>query len=363
MTRCLQIRRDSPSIRICGRFGLVVLAAVAVCAPGKSANAAPEAADLRERARIVFGVLPTSAPNPDNTITNEKVTLGRMLYYDPRISKNQDVSCNTCHPLDAFGVDGKKTSTGHRRQAGGRNAPTTLNAASHFKQFWDGRADDVEEQAKGPPLNPIEMAMPDASSVEVVLRSIPGYVPLFAAAFPSDEPPITFDNMARAIGAFERRLFTPAPFDAFLQGDDDALDAAQLAGLERFMDTGCITCHTGAVFGGTMFQKIGVVYPYEDDDMGRFEVTGEESDRQVFKVPSLRNVARTGPWFHNGEVERLDEAIALMAHHQLGVDLDPASVDQIAAFLGALTGQVDAQYVAPPELPESGPSTPAPDPS
>ena len=323
-----------------------------------------DAADpIRQRANLVFGVLPAEAPNPENAITPEKITLGRMLYYDARLSKNQDVSCNTCHLLDRFGVDGDPTSTGHRGQVGGRNSPTSLNAALHLSQFWDGRAADVEAQAKGPPLNPIEMAMPDAAAVETVLVSIPGYAPLFASAFPSDDAPITYDNMARAIGAFERRLMTPGPLDAFLAGDDDALDADQLAGLTRFIDTGCTTCHSGALLGGGMYQKLGVVHAFDDPDKGREDVTGEAIDRQFFKVPSLRNVAETGPWFHNGKVTELSEAIRLMAWHQLGVELAEDQIAEIEAFLGALTGQVDPEYVALPALPESGPTTPAPDPS
>lgn len=344
-----------------GAVAAAIVAATLFVAHG--ALAAPDAAELRERAQLVFSELPTGAPNPENTVTEDKITLGRMLYYDARLSKNQDVSCNTCHLLDRFGVDGAPTSTGHRGQVGGRNAPTSLNAALHFKQFWDGRAADVEAQAKGPPLNPIEMAMPDAASIETVLRSVPGYAPLFKAAFPADEQPITFDNMARAIGAFERKLITPGPFDAFLAGDDSALDAAQLAGLQRFMDTGCTACHTGALFGGTTFQKLGVVHPYDDPDKGLEEVTGKASDRQIFKVPSLRNIAETGPWFHNGQVATLAEAIRLMAYHQLGNELAPEQIAEIEAFLGSLTGVVDPVYVAKPELPASGPDTPAPDPS
>lgn len=348
--------------------GLVSIAAfvlplVAAFGFASAVRADVDPADLRERANLVFGVLPASAPNPQNKLTTEKIDLGRMLYYDPRLSKNQDVSCNTCHLLDAFGVDGAPTSTGHRRQIGGRNAPTTLNAALHFTQFWDGRAADVEAQAKGPPLNPIEMAMSDAAAVETVLRSIPGYAPLFAAAFPGDPQPVTFDNAARAIAAFERRLTTPAPFDAFLKGDDDALTEAQLVGLQRFMASGCTACHTGPLLGGTMYQKIGVAQPYDDPDLGREDVTGEAGDRQVFKVPSLRNVEKTGPYFHNGKVATLDEAIRLMGYHQLGAELDPQAIAEIAAFLSALTGTVDATYVAPPVLPASGPTTPAPDPS
>lgn len=318
---------------------------------------------LRDRAVLVFGILPDEAPNPDNPITEEKVTLGRMLYYDPRLSKNHDVSCNSCHQLDNYGVDSEATSPGHKGQRGGRNSPTVYNAAFHVAQFWDGRAADVEAQAKGPVLNPIEMAMPSEQAVLVVLKSIPGYSPLFAAAFPDDEDPITYDNMARAIGAFERRLVTPSRFDAFLEGQDDALTEAEVAGLETFMQVGCNTCHNGQVIGGNAYHKLGVVKPFASADQGRFEVTGAEADRQVFKVPSLRNVEKTGPWFHDGSMQTLDETIRTMAEHQLGKTLTDAQVRSIHSFLASLTGEVDVEYIAEPELPASGPDTPAPDPT
>ena len=318
---------------------------------------------LRERAAAQLGTLPAEAPNPENPITDAKVDLGRMLYYDARLSKNHDVSCNTCHLLDRFGVDGDPTSTGHRGQKGGRNAPTSLNAALHIAQFWDGRAKDVESQAMGPPLNPIEMAMPNAQAVEFVLRSIPGYEPLFSAAFGEDAPAIGFDNMARAIAAFERRLITPAPFDAFLKGDDSRLDAQQQRGLDTFLTVGCTACHMGALLGGTVYQKIGLVHPYDDPDPGRQEVTGNASDRQIFKVPSLRNIEKTGPYFHHGKIDTLAEAIRLMGWHQIGVKLSPDQIADIAAFLSSLTGTIDPNYVARPDLPPSGPTTPKPDPS
>jgi cytochrome c peroxidase len=327
---------------------------------------APEPLDrsaLRERAQRIFGTLPDEASNPKNPITPEKITLGRMLYYDPRLSKNQDVSCNTCHPLDRHGVDGEPTSTGHKGQHGVRNAPTVYNAAFHMAQFWDGRAADVEEQAKGPVLNPVEMAMPSEESVVVVLKSIPGYAPLFAAAFPDDADPITYDNMARAIGVFERRLVTPSRFDAFLDGEDGALSDAELQGMATFLDVGCNFCHNGPVVGGNSYQKLGLVKPYETDDQGRFDVTGQESDRHVFKVPSLRNVAKTGPWFHDGSKKTLDDAVRTMADHQLGKTLSDEQVESIVTFLTSLGGEVDMEYIAMPELPESGPDTPAPDPS
>lgn len=329
----------------------------------EAASPSPDDAALAARAKTVFGVLPEKADHPDNPITEAKVALGRALYYDTRLSKNHDLSCNSCHALDRFGVDGAPTSTGHKGQKGNRNAPTVYNAAIHVAQFWDGRAKDVEEQAKGPVTNPVEMAMPDEARVNAVLRSIPGYRPMFEAAFPGEKDPVDFDHAAQAIAAFERTLLTPSRFDQFVAGKHDALTAEEKAGLKTFMDVGCITCHMGPGIGGSMYQKLGLVKPYETQDLGRFEVTGNEADRHVFKVPSLRNVARTGPYFHDGSVATLEEAVRLMADHQLGKELTDAQVREIVAFLNALTGEVDPARIARPELPESGPDTPKPDPT
>lgn len=325
------------------------------------AAAQDDAAALAARARAVFGVLPDEVPNPENPVTDAKVELGRMLYYEPRVSKSHQFSCNSCHLLDRFGVDGEPTSLGHGGQRGDRNAPTVYNAALHLSQFWDGRAADVEEQAQGPVLNPVEMAMPSAAFVNEVLRSIPGYRPLFEKAFPGEAQPVRFENFARAVAAFERRLTTPGRFDRFLQGDTSALDAAERQGLRTFLEVGCTTCHVGATVGGTMYQKIGLVVPYPTEDLGRYKVTGNESDKYVFKVPSLRNVAKTAPYFHDGSVKTLPEAVRLMGHHQLGRELRDAQVGEIVAFLNALTGEIDPDRVAKPELPASGPETPGPE--
>ncbi|MBW2286749.1 MAG: c-type cytochrome [Deltaproteobacteria bacterium] len=318
---------------------------------------------MRNRALQVFGILPDSAPSEVNESTEEKITLGRMLFFDPRLSKNHDISCNSCHGLASYGVDGEATSPGHQGQRGDRNSPTVYNAALHVAQFWDGRSPDVEDQAKGPVLNPIEMAMPSEEATVTVLKSVPGYAALFADAFPDDEDPITYDNMARAIGAFERGLITADRFDAFASGQDEALSDDELAGLSVFMSTGCITCHSGPTIGGNLYRKLGLVRPYETEDPGRVNVTNDEADRSVFKVPSLRNIAMTGPYFHDGSVESLNEAIRLMGSHQLGIDLADHQVASIAAFLGTLTGTVDPEYIDEPQLPESGPDTPAPDPN
>ena len=297
------------------------------------------------------------------TLTPERIELGRALYYDPRLSKNQDISCNSCHMLSRYGADGEPTSPGHKGQRGARNSPTSYNAAFHVAQFWDGREPDVEAQAKGPVLNPIEMAMPSPEHVVELLESIPGYAPMFRSAFPGEEDPITYDNMATAIGAFERRLVTPGRFDRFMQGEIDVLSANEADGLRLFITTGCITCHNGPAVGGAMYQKLGLVETYETKDLGRFELTGQEADRYMFKVPSLRNTAETGPWFHDGSIRSLEEAVQIMARHQLGRVLDDAEVVKISAFLRSLTGEIDTAYIARPELPESGADTPAPDPN
>jgi cytochrome c peroxidase len=336
--------------------------------PAKEAKVAPSELDtsaIRERAKAVFGVLPADDENPENPFSEEKIKLGRMLYFDTRLSKNHDVSCNSCHQLDRYGVDNEPTSPGHKGQRGGRNSPTVYNASLHIAQFWDGRAKDVEEQAGGPVLNPIEMAMPSEEAVLAVLNSIDGYRKLFNASFPVEngESAVSYANMANAIGAFERKLMTPSAFDAFLEGDDSALTDKEVAGLETFMDTGCITCHAGPTIGGQMFQKLGLVKPYGTEDAGRFEVTGNEADRGVFKVPSMRNVAQTAPYFHDGSIETLDNAIRMMAEHQLGKTLAPDEVTSIRVFLGSLTGKIDPLFTGAPKLPESGPDTPSPDPT
>lgn len=321
----------------------------------------PDAAALLARVKPIFAALPAEASSESNPTSEPRVTLGRMLYYEPRLSRSQTISCNSCHMLDRFGVDGEPTSPGHRSQRGNRNSPTVYNAGLHLAQFWDGRAATLEDQAKGPVLNPVEMAMKSEKATVKVLETIPGYAPLFRAAFPGQKNPITYDNMAKAIGAFERRLMTPAPFDRFLEGDAAALSTAEQQGLAAFMDAGCTACHNGVAVGGGMYQKLGVVKPFETKDVGRESVTKNAADRFVFKVPSLRNIAKTGPFFHDGSVATLDEAVRLMARHQLGRELTPDQVASIVTFLGSLTGELPAAYIARPELPKNGPKTPGPD--
>jgi cytochrome c peroxidase len=305
---------------------------------------------LRARAAGVLGALPLNAATPERPIDAARVDLGRMLYWDKRLSKDDTVACNDCHLLDRYGVDGAPTSTGVGGQKGGRNAPTVYNAALHTTQFWDGREPDVEAQAKGPVLNPIEMAMPSADAVVAKLGAIDGYKSAFAAAFPC-ESSLSYDHLGVAIGAFERTLLTPGPFDAWLAGDAAALTPPQKEGLATFLDTGCATCHEGPVLGGRMFQKMGLVRPYDDPDNGREQATGQAADRQVFKVPSLRNIAETAPYFHNGSVGQLSDAIRLMGSHQLGKDLSAQDVGRIEAFLSSLTGPLPPRELTPPTLP------------
>lgn len=338
-----------------------------------STDKAPEKAPAAEepakpaidaRHAQMFKPLPASAENDKNPSTDAKVALGKLLYFEKRLSKNQDLSCNSCHPLSKFGADGEPTSPGHKGQRGVRNSPTVYNAALHIAQFWDGREPDVEAQAKGPVLNPVEMAMPDAESVTRVLQSIPGYADLFKAAFPGDEAPVSFDNMALAIGAYERKLLTPGKWDKYLAGDASALTAEEIAGVDAFIDTGCTTCHMGNNLGGNMYMKLGLVKPYETADKGREDFTKKETDRHIFKVPSLRNVAMTAPYLHDGSIASLEEATKLMAEYQLGKELTDEQVAPIVTFMKALTGDVPGELVAEPtEFPESGPDTPKADPT
>lgn len=288
-----------------------------------------------------FKALPETISTSDNSLTPEKIELGKNLFNEKKLSLSGEISCNTCHGLKEYGVDHQPTSTGHQGHIGARNAPTVYNAAGHIAQFWDGRSPTVEQQAKGPILNPGEMAMKSAEDVVAVLKSIPEDVTAFQKAFPNEADPVTFDNYAKAVGAFERTLTTPSRFDKFINGDKTALSNAEKAGFNKFVETGCVSCHNGSYVGGQMFQKLGMVIPYPDQsDLGRYEVTKNEADKMIFKVPSLRNIEKTAPYFHNGKVATLNEAVRLMGKHQLGKDLSDADVESIITWLKTLTGDV-----------------------
>ena len=310
----------------------------------------------------IFKALPPVMDSAANPISDAKVALGRMLYFDARLSRGQDVSCNSCHVLSHYGVDSQPVSDGYKGQKGTRNSPTVYNAAGHFVQFWDGRAANVEEQAKGPILNPVEMAMPDEKRVLAVIDSMPEYVEAFQKAFPGEKHPVTFDNLAKAIGAFERNLVTVSRWDKFLGGDQAALSDAEKAGLNKFLDVGCQTCHNGIYVGGSMFQKLGLAKPWDNvKDPGRFSVTKQEADRMVFKVPTMRNIEKTAPYYHDGSITALDEAVRQMADHQLARTLSKEETDSIVAFLKALTGELPTEYIKEPPLPKSTGRTPKPD--
>ncbi|WP_396213334.1 cytochrome-c peroxidase [Gemmatimonas sp.] len=295
-----------------------------------------------------------SAPGP--AASTAEVALGRRLFYETLLSNGHDVSCNSCHALNGYGADGRRVSFGSVGHVGGRNAPTVYNAAGHLAQFWDGRAATVEEQAKGPILNAVEMGMPNSAAVLDHLRASASYRAAFAAAFPGQSAPISYDNVGRAIGAFERGLVTPSRWDAYLAGDSTALTRLELEGAATFVRTGCAGCHSGAYVGGQMYRRLGVVRPWPTAlDSGRIAATHLAADRFVFKVPSLRNVEKTAPYFHDGSVASLDSAIRLMGRHQLGVELDAARVERIRRWLATLTGTLPAAYIAEPQLPPRAP--------
>jgi cytochrome c peroxidase len=296
-------------------------------------------------------VRPVLAPE-GKTPAAAQVELGRDLYFETRMSKSGSLSCNSCHPLERYGADGQATSPGHAGERGNRNSPTTYHAAGSFAQFWDGRAIDVEEQAKGPILNPIEMGMRDAAQVEQVLRAIPAYVALFHSAFPEDKQPVTYQHVGQAIGAFERGLVTPSRWDRYLSGDTKALTPEEVEGLRVFTNVGCMVCHTGEFLGGSMFEKVGAVEPWPNQkDLGRFAVTKDERDRMVFKVPTLRNIEKTAPYFHDGSVATLPDAVRMMARHQLGLELSDDEVKSIETWLKSLTGKLPEDYIKAPKLP------------
>lgn len=306
----------------------------------------PNADTLLMMAKNLFQPLPAEASNPDNPVTPEKVALGKTLYNDNRLSFKMTQSCNTCHNLATYGVDNKPTSPGDNGKPGTRNSPTTFNAALHFVQFWDGRMKDVEEQAGGPVMNPAEMEMPSEKEVIDRIMKDDNYKKMFAAAFPDEKNPVSFTNMRKSIGAFERTLITPGKFDKFLGGDVTALSGEELEGLKQFMDAGCTACHSGALLGGTMFQKYPLFGSHKEltgsdvDDLGKMAATKNEADKYLFKVPSLRNIAETWPYLHDGSVKELDKVIGIMAKAELNKELTAGQITSVASFLKALTGEI-----------------------
>src|SRR5690554_6635368 len=276
----------------------------------------------------------------------DKVLLGKYLFFDTRLSGEGNISCNSCHNLKTYGVDNERFSPGDAPgTVGGRNSPTVFHAALHKMQFWDGRAADVEEQAGGPILNPLEHNIKDEQQLENRLKEVELYQELFTKAF-GDKDPITFTNLTNAIGAFERTLIPESRFDEYLEGDQSALNTQEKKGLKAFIDSGCITCHSGPALGGQMLQKFGLFHDYwkhtesEDIDLGLFDISERESEKYFFKVPGLRNIVHTGPYFHDGSVEDLSASVKIMGKLQRNVDLTDDEIDDIVAFFGSLSSDI-----------------------
>ncbi|MEL7937295.1 cytochrome-c peroxidase [Pseudomonas delhiensis] len=324
-----------------------------------ASSTAAHADALRDQANAIFKPIPEQAAGLDAA----QVELGRQLFFEPRLSASHVISCNTCHNIGTGGADNVPASSGHAWQKGARNSPTVFNAVFNVAQFWDGRAKDLEEQAKGPVQNPVEMHN-TPKNVEAALKSMPEYVAAFGKAFPGDKQAVSFDNMARALQAFESTLITPdSRFDQYLKGDDKALDAKEKKGLQAFMSAGCISCHNGVNLGGQAYFPFGLVKKPDasilpSGDKGRFAVTKTQNDEYVFRAAPLRNVALTAPYFHSGQVWDLEEAVTIMGTAQLGKQLDAGEVGDIVAFLKTVTGkQPQVQY---PLLPPSTATTPRP---
>jgi cytochrome c peroxidase len=328
-----------------------------------SLSSASYAEDLMNKARIMFKPIPKTLTELKGApLTAEKIELGKMLFFDPRLSASALISCNTCHNVGMGGDDNQETSIGHGWQKGPRNAPTVMNSVFNTAQFWDGRASDLKEQAKGPVQASVEMNNTPEQIIKT-LKSMPGYVTMFKMAFPKEKDPITFDNMAEAIEVFEATLLTPdSRFDKYLKGDEKALTAIEKEGLKIFIFEGCYGCHGGINMGGAGYFSFGVVKrPNEEitaGDVGRYKVTGAKEDEYVFKAPSLRNIVLTQPYFHSGKVWRLRDAVVIMGSAQLGITLTESQRDMIVAFLNATTGvQPKIEY---PILPAATDSSPKP---
>lgn len=335
---------------------LIVLLAAGLSLP---VAAQPDDTALLNQAQQLFKPLPADAAVAGRPLNAQQVALGRSLFFDPRISLDGTVSCSRCHLPGLYATDGLPKAVGVMARPNPRNAPTVFNAALEFVAHWRGDRKDVEDQAKQALVGPPSFGNPDYPAAMAKIKAIPGYKPLFDRAFPGEADPVTPDNWATAIGAYERTLLTPSPFDAFLGGDINALSPQGRAGLATFLATGCMACHNGVGVGGSSFQKFGVTEDYWKAtgssmiDKGRFDVTKQPEDMYVFKVPSLRNVAMTAPYFHDGSVATLPEAVRVMARVQLGKTLTDEDISHIVAFLDSLTGPLPAAFAEAPMLPPS----------
>ena len=350
------------------KLRLWMLACAAVIATACASVASSDDAALLARARQLFKPLPADAATPERPLGKERVELGRALFFEPRLSVDDRISCATCHQPSFYGAEPLAVSMGPSGKLLPRNTPTIFNTALQFAQHYGGNRSDVEDQAVRSLTSPFAYQQKDLAAAEVKLRSLPGYRAMFDKAFPGQSDPVTVLNMGLAIGAYERVLLTPAPFDRYLSGDTGALSAQAQRGLDKFMTTGCTGCHNGVLLGGQSYQKFGLTQDYwtltgsqpndihKGIDKGRFQDTKNEADSFMFKVQQLRNVAVTPPYFHDGSVARLEDAVRIMAKLQLGRDLGPPEVADIVAFLESLTGEIPANFAQAPVLPVAHPS-------
>ncbi len=332
-----------------GLAGLVAIgcAAAAESTPPRS---------LLDEARAHFQPLPTPPPG---AASDSRAELGRRLFYENRVSADGNVSCGHCHQADLAAADGLPKAIGVFGKENPRNAPSIFNAALNFKQHWRGDRELLEEQAEKSPTGAVSYGNPDFAAVVAKLKAIPGYAGLFTRAFPNESDPINQKNWGAAIAAFERTLLTASRFDAFLTGDAKALTPKEQEGLQEFISLGCVSCHNGPILGGNSFKKFGIHEDYWNEtgstnpDKGRFDVTKDQADLYVFKVPQLRNVEKTAPYFHDGSVTELPKAVKIMGKTQLGKELKDEDVAAIVAFLGSLTGPVPSNYAPLSPLPDA----------
>lgn len=353
-------RRYVPASSWIGVVAMVTtVAATSMVVEATSARAARNDAQLLGDAQRVFKPLPKNMAIPEFPITPELVELGRKLFFDPRVSVDGTVSCARCHQPALYGTDGLPKARGAFDRLNDRRAPTVLNAALQFKAHWRGDRENVEDQARQAPIGPASFGNPDYATAMTKLKAIAGYAEMFQKTFPAERDPVSQDNWGKAIGAYERTLVTPSPFDEYLAGKTEALSETEQRGLRMFMDAGCAACHNGAALGGRMFQKFGVEDYWKETgskepDKGRFDLTRKPADMYVFKVPGLRNVAMTPPYFHDGSVSTLPVAVRIMAKVQLGKALSDQETNQIVAFLGSLTGKLPQNFANAPVLPAGG---------
>ena len=361
-----------PTLNLIARFSIVsVITVLTALAAGRVAGAdllriGGEDDELLRQSKELFQPLPKDMATSEFPVTPERVRLGHMLFFDPRISADGTGSCVRCHQPGLYGADGLAKSIALHDKVAPRNAPTVFNAALYFTQHWDGVFANVEEQAKGALLGP-GFGNADYPTAMRRVKAIPGYAALFQQAFPGEADPISEDHWGKAIGAYERTLVSRSRFDDYLDGKVDALSTGERKGLRTFIDTGCVECHNGPALGGRGYRKFGVVSEYwkatgsHNIDKGRFGVTNDPADLYKFKVAGLRNIAMTPPYFHDGAVDALPKAVRVMAKVQLDADLSDTEVNEIVTFLGSLTGALPAGFERAPVLPAGGfhPTAPA----